>query len=433
MALSATLLKRLPLSTSMVYLAVGFLLGPVGLGLIRFDPAQHAEVLERVTEVVLLVSVFGGALKLRVPLSAGRWKLPFRLATVSMVLTVGLIALVGWLWLGLPIGAAILLGAILAPTDPVLAADVQVKDPFDRDRLRFSLTGEAGLNDGSATPFILLGLGLLGLHEIGDFGWKWIVIDTVWGVVGGLAGGALTGTLLGRLVIHLRREHKQAVGLDDFLALGLIALTYGTAMLLHTFGLLAVFAAGIALRRIEVQATQDMPEEEVRELTKVGADEEIATHPEKSEAYMAQAVLGFIEPLERIAEVLVVLLIGGMLSSVTLTISALWFVPLLFLVIRPISVMLGLFGSHTTGPQRRLMSWFGVKGVGSIYYLVYVINHGLPADLRELMSSLVLLVVAVSIVAHGLSVTPLMKLYSERHERQKRPDQPRGEKLEIGD
>jgi NhaP-type Na+/H+ or K+/H+ antiporter len=169
-----------------------------------------------------------------------------------MTLTVGMITLVGAFLLHLPWGAAILLGAILAPTDPVLASDVQVATPGDRDRLRFSLTGEAGLNDGTAFPFVMLGLGLLGLHPLGACGWRWLAVDVGWAVLGGLAVGGVLGTLVGRLVLYLRRAHQEAVGRDDFLVLGLITLSYGSALLLHTYGFLAVFAAALALRRIEM-------------------------------------------------------------------------------------------------------------------------------------------------------------------------------------
>src|SRR6185295_18599699 len=193
--------------------------------------------------------------KMSVGLRDGRWLLPVRLATVSMVATVALIALVAFFGLGLPLGAAILLGGILAPTDPVLASDVQIGDPTDRDRLRFSLTGEAGLNDGSAFPFVLLGLGVLGLHDLGDSLWRWFAIDVVWGVVAGIAIGAALGTLVGKLVLYLRRTHKEATGLDNFLALGLIGMSYGLASLAHGYGFLAVFAAGVALRRIEQRAS----------------------------------------------------------------------------------------------------------------------------------------------------------------------------------
>jgi NhaP-type Na+/H+ or K+/H+ antiporter len=416
MALASSILKRLPLTASLVYMAVGFGLAKFGGSLLELDPAQHAALLERLTEVAVLVSLFSAGLKLRVPLKEGRWKIPLRLASVSMLITIGLITLAGVFFLNLPLGAAILLGAILAPTDPVLASDVQVENPADRDRLRFGLTGEAGLNDGTATPFVLLGLGLLGLHEIGDFGWRWLVADVGWAILAGLGVGALAGSLVARLVIYLRREHQEAVGLDDFLALGLIAFSYGLAGLIGAYGFLAVFAAGLALRRVELAHTGEDPGEEIKAIAKIGKDEAVATDPAKAPAYMAHAVLGFNEQLERIGEVGVVLLLGGMLATVEWDFEVLWFVPLLFLVIRPLSVELGLLGSHTLPVQRRLMDWFGIRGIGSLYYLMFAIEHGLPHDLAPKITNLTLMVVASSIVLHGISVTPLMKFYGQHQQ-----------------
>jgi NhaP-type Na+/H+ or K+/H+ antiporter len=414
MALTGSVLKRLPLTTSMLYLVVGYGLGPAGYGLIKLDPIQHSHLVERVTEVAVLISLFTAGLKLRTPLADPRWRLPLRLAFGSMTLTVGLIALVGVVGLGLPIGAAILLGGVLAPTDPVLASDVQVENTADRDRLRFGLTGEAGLNDGTAFPFVMLGLGLMGLHEIGANGWRWLAVDVVWAVSGGLAIGALLGSAVARLVIYLRREHKEAVGLDDFLALGLIALSYGAALLAHTYGFLAVFAAGLALRRIERHSSGELSPEELLHLEATAATAEIATDPEKAPAYMAQAVLSFNEQLERIGEVAVVLIVGGMLSLRFFTTEALYFVLLLFLVIRPLSVAVGLLGTRASRVQRHLMAWFGIRGIGSIYYLMYAIQHGLPVELAQRLTALTLTVVSVSIVLHGISVTPLMNLYTNR-------------------
>src|SRR3954453_12340657 len=375
MALAGSVLERMPLTTALLYLAVGVALGPGLLGLIRVDPIEQSALLERVTEVAVLISLFTAGLKLRTPLTDGRWHLPVRLALGSMAITVGLVTLVGVAGLGLPLGAAVLLGAILAPTDPVLASDVQVENPGDQDRVRFSLTGEAGLNDGTAFPFVMLGLGLLGLHEIGPLAWRWLAVDVVWSVVGGLTIGGLLGTLVGYLVIYLRREHKEAVGLDDFLALGLIALAYGVGLLAHTYGFLAVFAAGLALRYIEMRANREEPPADGGGMPREGGEQEIATHPAKAPAYMAQAVLGFNEKLERITEVAVVLLLGGMLTTRYLHPEALWFVPLLFLVIRPLSVALGLIGSHSAGTQRQLMAWFGIRGIGSLYLLSSPIHH----------------------------------------------------------
>jgi NhaP-type Na+/H+ or K+/H+ antiporter len=215
LALTGSILRRLPVSFAVVYLAAGLAIGPSGLGIVRLDPIADAPVVELVTEVAVIVSLFTAGLKLRAPLTAGRWQLPVRLASLSMVLTIAGIALAGTALLGLPLGAAILLGAILAPTDPVLASDVQLESPADRDRLRFTLTGEAGLNDGTAFPFVVLGLGLLGSEGTDWSVGRWLAIDVVWATGAGLAIGALLGTAVGRLVLYLRRAHREAVGLDE--------------------------------------------------------------------------------------------------------------------------------------------------------------------------------------------------------------------------
>ncbi|HYG64165.1 MAG TPA: cation:proton antiporter [Thermoanaerobaculia bacterium] len=418
-ALIASVVRHLPLTTTVLYLLVGLGLGAFGIGAIRLDPLRHAALLERVTELAVIVSLFTAGLKIRLPVHDPLWRLPFRLASLSMVVTVGLITLVGTWGLGLPLGAAVLLGAILAPTDPVLASEVQLAAAGDRNRLRFGLTGEAGLNDGTAFPFVMLGLGLLGAHEIGEWGWRWLAVDVVWAVAAGLGIGLVLGTLVGRLVLFLRKKHKEAFGLDDFLALGLIGLSYGAALLLHSYGFLAVFAAGLALRRIERKASPDeedpgAAQENLRAMAAAGKEEEIATDPEKAPAYMAQAVLGFNEQVERIFEIGVVLLVGAMLSWRFLPGSALWFVPVLFLVIRPLAVLTGLAGARLPALDRGLMSWFGIRGIGSIYYLMYAIEHGLDPALAEPLTAVTLTTVAASILIHGISVTPLMKHYEKR-------------------
>ncbi len=425
MAVSGSLLRRLPLSTAIIYLAVGFLLDPAGLAWSNIEPLESAPLLERITEIAVLISLFTAGLKLNVPWSSERrWATPLKLATISMTLTIAGVTAAGVFGLGLPLGAAVLLGAILAPTDPVLASDVQLASPQDRDRLRFALTGEAGLNDGTAFPFVMLGLGLLGVHDLGDNGWRWIAIDVVWAVGIGLGTGWLLGLIVGRFVLYLRRERLEAVGLDDLLALGLIALSYGIALLCHGYGFLAVFAAGLGLRRVERRATESAladrgdSEAEVpadlRASAALGKLEEIATQPATAPAYMAQAALGFTEQLERIAEAVVVLILGGMLSFRYLSADSLWFVALLFLVIRPLSVLLGAPMGNASRLQRPLVMWFGIRGVGSLFYLMYAINHGIPPMLAERLTALTITVVASSIIVHGISVTPLMQRYGRR-------------------
>jgi NhaP-type Na+/H+ or K+/H+ antiporter len=142
--------------------------------------------------------------------------------------------------------------------------------------------------------------------------------------------------------------------------------------------------------------------------------ETLATDPEKAPAYMAQAVLGFNEQLERIGEVVVVVLLGAMLTPQAFTWQTLAFIALLLLVLRPLAVTCGLIGAALSRQQRRLIAWFGIRGIGSVYYLTYAITHGLPEELARTLSGIVLSTVAVSAVVHGISVTPLMRSYRNR-------------------
>jgi NhaP-type Na+/H+ or K+/H+ antiporter len=283
MALSASIVKRLPLSTSMLYLGAGVLIGPRVLNLAHFDPIEQSEIIERITEIVVIVSLFSAGLKLRVPLRDPLWRLPIVLASWSMMLTVGLISLVGRRCVPIAARRRNLLGAVLAPTDPVLASDVQVTGPRDRDRLRFTLTGEAGSQRWNGVSFRDAWdwdcSGCMKPGMVVGAGWPstWL-----WAIPGGFLIGGLLGTGAGRIILYLRREHKEALELDDFLALGLIALSYGVALLLHTYGFLAVFAAGLALRKIEERAVgpEKAPDEVVAKAAAEGRGEEIATHPE---------------------------------------------------------------------------------------------------------------------------------------------------------
>jgi NhaP-type Na+/H+ or K+/H+ antiporter len=419
MTLGSSFLTRLPLSAAMLYLALGVALGPMGWSLLRFDALKNTDVLERVTEVAVLISLFNSGMKLELPLRHARWRIPVQLATVSMLLTVAAVTVVGVYLLKLPLGAAVLLGAILAPTDPVLASDVQVADPTDRDRLRFGLTGEGGLNDGTAFPLVMLGLGLLGLHELGfDAGggfWRWWTVDVLWATVGGLGLGYVLGTVVGRLIIYLRMRHHEALDSDEFIALGLIALTYGVALLCQTYGFLAVFAAGLALRRINEfpNALPPVPAGGADPAGNLSPNQIRATGHE-APARMMHAVVRFNSQLERFAEIGIVLAVGVLLATVDFKPAVLWFVPLLFLVIRPLAVWFGLLGTPVRGQQRRLMAWFGIRGIGSLYYLLFAINHGLAPELAKVLLSITLSVVVASVVAHGVSVTPLMRRYEKR-------------------
>lgn len=426
MALIPTRLGSAPLTTSLIYLGIGLALGPLFLGAVPLSPAKNGALLERLSEIAVLVSLFTAGLNLRLPFSDPKWLIPLRLASISMAVTVALTALVAHYGLGLPVGAAILLGAILAPTDPVLASDVQVEHAEDQDRLRFSLTGEAGLNDGTAFPFVMLGLGLLGLHDIGSFGWKWILIDGLWSIAGGLAIGATLGFMIAKVVVYLRSQQQEAIGTDDFLALGVIAITYGVALFFHTYGFLAVFAAGLALRhseRVKSEQIDDKgPSDAEPERLEIPEDEasveefreKLASHPDRAARFMAREMLHFNHSLERIAELGLVVLLGALISRQTWSNHALWLAPLLFLIIRPISTFIGLLGARKMVRARPFVAWFGIRGIGSLYYLFYATQHGLSPDLARTLVAITLSVVALSILVHGISVTPLMNRYNRQ-------------------
>lgn len=418
MTMGNSLIARLPVSASMLYLLVGLGLGPAGLGLLMLDPFQEDRVLmERLTEIAVLISLFTAGLKLELPLRDLRWRIPVRLATVSMAVNVAAVAALAYGLLGLSLGAAVLLAAILSPTDPVLASDVQVAEGGDRDRLRFGLTGEGGLNDGTAFPFVMLGLGLLHVHDLGAGGWRWWAVDVVWAVAGGLGIGYALGVLVGRAILVLRTRHHEALGADEFLVLGLIALAYGVALWLHAYGFLAVFAAGLALRRLHpVAGVAPVPARTHGPPPGAAMSAENIHNAESAEGHeqLMRAVARFNTELEHVAEVAVVLMVGALLTWVQWDWRMLWFVPVLFLLVRPLAVFSGLWGTPVARSQQRLMAWFGIRGIGSVYYLAYAIGHALEPALARQLLSITLVVVVASVVVHGISVTPLMERYEKR-------------------
>ena len=401
--MTATLLSRLPVTSAIVYLGVGLLLGPAGLALFHFDPLAQAGLLETLTEIAVLISLFSAGVKMPVPIRWPRWRPAVRLAWLAMSMNVGLVALFAHLVLDMPVGAGVLLGAILAPTDPVLATDVQVRHADDRDELRFTLTCEAGMNDGAAFPFVMLGLGLLGVHDLGAHGLRWIGVEVLWATLGAVAIGLVGGHLVARLGWWLRgREPKHEV-LDDLVGLGLIALVYGVAVLCLAWGFLAVFFAGVALRHSELKlagAHQD------RQGLLV-ADQEDAAGPDATSLVCAESLV-FKEHLERLSELMLVLLLGGMISlhdwSWQHIVTALF----LFTVARPTSVLLSLVGTGVPLRVRVISAWFGVRGIGSLYYLMFAITHGLPQPLAHQLSQLTIATIALSILLHGFSVKPVL-------------------------
>ncbi|AKJ30254.1 cation:proton antiporter [Caldimonas brevitalea] len=396
MAFSSRWVQRLPLSPAILYLGVGALVGPLGANMLSVEPMRHAAQLELLTEIAVLITLFAVGLRLRIPFSLAEWAVPIRLATLGMVLTTALTALVAWALLGVPWTAALLLGAILAPTDPVLASDVQIHEPGDRDRVRFSLTAEGGVNDGTAFPAVMLALGVMGLHEIGAYGWRWVLVDVVWAVGAGLLLGWLCGKLVGRAVLRLRGT-GHSLESEEFLVFGVIALVYGIALAIKAYGFLAVFATGAALTHTEM-CNRVEP-----------ADAPDAAHSSR--------LINFSAQCERLAEVAVVLLIGASLAWVEWEWKTVGFALIVTVLVRPLAVLASVPRRFLSRAQRRLVAWFGIRGVGSVYYLTYAVGHDVDQALAEPVASAALIAIALSILVHGVSSTPLMERYSRRRDR----------------
>ena len=417
--LAATTISRLPVTSAIVYLLVGVVLGPMVLNMFRFDPVNNSKVLETLTEIAVLISLFSAGVKMPVPFIFKRWSPSIRLAWLSMSITVGIVAAFSYYVLKLPLGAGVLLGAILAPTDPVLATDVQVRHAGDYDTLRFTLTSEAGMNDSSGFPFVMLGLALLGAGDgdIGAWGWRWALIDVVWATAAAVVIGIAGGAALGRLSWALRNQDPKHEVLDDLVGLGLIALIYSLCGLAHAWGFLAVFFAGLTLRHTELLLAGAHKNRQgllVPDDPKADPANDQVPDPATTPLTVSTEALVFKEHLERLSELTLVLLLGGMLTLSSWNWRTWGTALFVFVIARPLSVMLGLAGTGLPMRVKLIIGWFGVRGIGSLYYLMYAINHGLPASLAHDLIQITVVVVGLSIIVHGVSVKPLMNRFGKK-------------------
>ncbi len=410
--LAPRILKGWPVTPAIVYMIAGLLLGPSGLNFFYFDPFRQSALLGVLTEVAVLIALFSAGIKMPVPVRISRWSPPLRLAWLGVTISVALVAVFAVTFLSFSWGAAILLGAVLAPTDPVLATDVQSRHAGDNDAVRFTLTCEAGMNDGTAFPFVMLGLGLLGLHDWGGVG-QWFVIDVGWSTVAAIVIGVLLGNSTARIGWRWRGLQGKREILDDLIGLGLIALVYGLTVSVHAYGFLAVFFAGVALRQTELQLAGRVGIRLSRSDQEERKTQEAGQRTTDAPAVLSTNALMFKEHLERLSELLLVLLLGGMMFSEFWNWRTLALAGFILLAVRPASTVLSLVGCSLDVRLRLLICWFGVRGIGSVYYLMYAIQQGVPAALARDMIQLVLVVIVLSIFLHGVSVKPMMSRFGD--------------------
>ncbi|RAN81754.1 sodium:proton antiporter [Bacillus sp. SRB_336] len=415
----------IPITHFAIYLLAGIAVGPWGLDLVRVDLRGHGRWLSWVTEAALVVSLFITGLKMRLGFRNPAWRDAVRLAFPAMVLTVAGVSAAAHFWLALPWAMSLLIGALVAPTDPVLASIVAIDDARDADQMRAALSGEAGLNDGSALPFLLLALllmaspGPLGSSAVAH----WFAVDVLWSFAAGLALGFGLGWIVGLLGTKLRTASKD-VAPSDFLALALMALAYAGARSLSASGFLAAFAAGLGLRTAELYVVTRHPHPRFTDAPAQGEiaqthppaevlvnpnrrERDAAEQPAASVGLLVSDALSFGDTLERLIAFALVLL-AGMMCARYWSLDGVILAGLLFVVIRPLSAWIALSGSSAPPVRRLLIGWIGIRGIGTLNYLAYAITHGLAADDSMRAAQLALTVVVLSILVHGVTAQPLM-------------------------
>jgi NhaP-type Na+/H+ or K+/H+ antiporter len=386
MSLASGWISRGPVTTFGLYLAAGIVCGPWVLDLLHVDLVAYSTLTARFTEIAMAASLFITGLKLRLPFRSQSWRVGAVLAFPAMLLTVLCVTVITHYITGMSWPLALALGAIIAPTDPVLASMIAVNDANDDDGLRVALSSEAGMNDGSALPVLMLALMLFTAHEglSSEAIWHWAWRDVVWALLGGLGIGFAMGKLVGLSATRFH-SRQRTVAPSDFLALALIALSYAAAQSLDASGFLAAFAAGVGLRSAEVRVVSLHPPEDLEEGRRPPPAEGMvnphrhnmqAEMPQNSIGLMVGDALSFGDTIERLFAAGIVMVLGITLAEhwepMGLLIAA-----ILFIVVRPLAVYLTTLGIRVPHGRRLMIGWFGIRGIGSMNYIAYAWTHGL--------------------------------------------------------
>jgi NhaP-type Na+/H+ or K+/H+ antiporter len=390
MAWMPDIAKRTKISYATIYVLIGIVLYSLIPSLPVADPLKQQEYTLRLSELVVIVSLMGSGLKIDQPFSFKSWSIPFRLVIITMILSIAAVTFFGWWAFGFSLASAVLLGAVLAPTDPVLAADVQVGPPLQaqKDNVRFSLTAEAGMNDGMAFPFVWLAItfAFVGTGSSESAILEWFVRDFVYKILAGVVIGILMGRFLAYLVFYLPEKQNFTVIRDGFVAVSATLMVYGITELVHGYGFVAVFVTALALRNYELHHK------------------------------FHKKLHDFTDQIERILLAIVLILFGGSLVSGILD-SLTWkmagFGVGFVFIIRPLCGLLGLIGTRLHVKEKLAVSFFGIRGIGSIYYLTFALTETRFTSAPEIWS-MVAFIVLLSLCIHGLTATSVMTKIEEQ-------------------
>ena len=355
------------------YLAFAFIPGTPS----PFNPVNSPKIWEMTSEICVVIGLFGVGIRIDSLRVWKNWRATVRLLVIAMPLTIAALAFVGMAAAGMTLATGLLLGAVLAPTDPVLASDVQVGKPLEGGEhpVRFTLTTEAGLNDGLAFPFLYLAMAVIaaGGWSIGLIG-EWLVVDVAYRITVGLISGLVLGWMLARLLFDFPRENALSKTESGLVAFAGVMIIYGVTELVEGFGFIAVFVAGLTLRRSET-----------------------------NHEYHAK-LHDFVEALERALTALLLVALGAAIPALlpffTLQVAVISLV--LLFVIRPAAAWLAL--SRTTLPSRErfVVAFYGIRGIGSIYYLAYAATH-ITLPNAEQLWAIVAFTIVISTMLHGFT------------------------------
>lgn len=383
--------KKLPISLPMIQVTLGVIAGYFFVDLPRTNPLEYSFAIEKVTELVVLISLVGCGIKIDSPLDWKTWQPTMRLLFIVMPIGIVAMALMGHYIFGLSMAAALLLGAVLAPTDPVLAASIQVGPPNSdqkEDVTRFTLTSEAGLNDGFAFPFVYLAIAIataVGAHQaFGLHDWlTWFGYDVLWRIIGGIGVGYIVGRLLAHWLFS--KENPDCVD-QSYMVIALMLVTYGAAEMIHTYGFFAVFIAAMTFRRTECEHDYH---------------KSLHDFAEQSEGLLMSLVMIFLG-----------ILLGQILASNIEVTWQVYIICLAFLfLVRPISGYLSLARLGMTRNERWITGGLGIRGIGTFYYIAYAVNKGVFNN-SEMTKIWVIcaVMVAISVFIHGITANFLLAM-----------------------